>query len=56
MNWTRGDGGSPVYLDDGDFEELAGSNCVFARKFHGKESGRLRDRIKKELWPGHKEI
>ena len=56
MNWTRGDGGSPVYLEDRDFDELAKSNCVFARKFHGKESGSLGERIRKELWPRHKQI
>lgn len=50
MNWERGDGGSPVYLDDSDFEELAKSNCVFARKFHGKESAALKERIRNELW------
>ena len=50
MNWERGDGGSPVYLDDSDFEELAKSNCIFARKFHGKESAALKERIRKELW------
>ena len=50
MNWERGDGGSPVYLEDSDFKELAKSNCVFARKFHGKESAKLKERIRNELW------
>ena len=50
MNWERGDGGSPVYLEASDFEELAKSNCVFARKFHGKESAKLKERIRNELW------
>lgn len=50
MNWTRGDGGSPVYLEDEDFVELAEGNFVFARKFHGKASQEIRTRIIKELW------
>jgi len=50
MNWTRGDGGSPVYLEDEDFNELAKGNYFFARKFHGKESATLKEKIIKELW------
>ncbi len=50
MNWERVDLGRPLYLEDSDFKELAKSNCVFARKFHGKESAKLKERIRNELW------
>ena len=50
MNWERGDGGSPVYLEMEDFEQLANGKYFFARKFHGKESKELKNKIKKELW------
>lgn len=50
MSWQRGDGSSPDYLTEEDYEKLAESNCVFARKFHGKESAALKDKIRDNLW------
>lgn len=50
MNWERGDGGSPVYLDESDFEELEKTDCLFARKFHGKASAELKKQIMEKLW------
>ena len=50
MNWERGDGGSPVYLEDEDYIELAKGDYCFARKFHGKESAKLKEKIIENLW------
>lgn len=50
MDWKRGDGGSPVYLSDRDYEAIAGGDYYFARKFHGKESQQLKKRIMQQLW------
>ncbi|MGN0131992.1 MAG: beta-1,6-N-acetylglucosaminyltransferase [Lachnospiraceae bacterium] len=50
MNWERGDGGSPVYLEENDYDEIAVGDYCFARKFHGKESEALKNRIIKNLW------
>lgn len=50
MNWERGDGGSPVYLKEEDYEDIAAGNFCFARKFHGKESEDLKKRIRENLW------
>lgn len=53
MDWSRGDGSSPCYIEDGDFAKLAEAKSngkFFARKFHGVESRQLREKIQKELW------
>lgn len=50
MNWERGDGGSPVYLEERDYEEIASGDYCFARKFHGKESEPLKKKIMENLW------
>lgn len=50
MNWERGDGGSPVYLEEEDYKEIAAGNFCFARKFHGKESEALKKKIIENLW------
>lgn len=50
MNWERGDGGSPVYLNDTDYEPMADFDGCFARKFHGRESAGLKQKIKDNLW------
>ena len=50
MDWERGDGGSPVYLEDGDYEALASGDFCFARKFHGKGTEELKNRIIENLW------
>lgn len=50
MDWERGDGGSPVYLEDGDYEALASGDFCFARKFHGKGTEELKNKIIENLW------
>ena len=50
MNWDRGDGGSPVYLDEADYDAIAQGAYCFARKFHGKESEDLKRKIRDNLW------
>ena len=50
MNWERGDGGSPVYLEEDDYDELAKGDYCFARKVHGKESAKLKEKIIENLW------
>lgn len=50
MNWASGNGASPVYLRNEDFDALASSGCIFARKFHGREAAELKERIRNELW------
>lgn len=49
MNWERGDGSSPVYLDERDYDAIAGGDYVFARKFDTTISAELKERIMKEL-------
>lgn len=50
MNWERGNGGSPVYLEEKDYEDIAAGSFYFARKFHGKESEGLKKKIIENLW------
>lgn len=50
MDWERGNGGSPVYLEEEDYESIAAGEFYFARKFHGKESRKLKDEIIENLW------
>lgn len=50
MNWSRGDGGSPVYLEDKDYEEIAAGDYCFARKFHSKGAEGLKEKIRENLW------
>jgi len=50
MNWERGDGGSPIYLKEGDYEDIAAGDFCFARKFHGKGSESLKKKIMENLW------
>ena len=50
MDWERGDGGSPVYLEEGDYEALASGDYCFARKFHGKGTEELKKKIIENLW------
>lgn len=49
MDWSRGDGSSPAYLDDSDYERVKASGCLFARKFHPEKSAGLRERLRKEI-------
>ncbi len=50
MNWERGDGGSPAYLEEEDYEDIAAGDFCFARKFHGKGSESLKKKIMENLW------
>lgn len=52
MDWSRGDGASPCYLTEADYEALMQAKengCLFARKFHPQLSKSLRERIAKDL-------
>lgn len=46
MDWSKGDGSSPAYLTEDDYDSVMASGCLFARKFHPEVSKGLRDRIK----------
>lgn len=45
MDWIKGDGGSPAYLDESDFDAIIRSGCFFARKMHPVKSAELMKRI-----------
>ncbi len=49
MDWTKGDGASPCYLESADYEKIMKEKeekqIVFARKFHPTLSKELRERI-----------
>lgn len=49
MNWEKGDGSSPAYLDMQDYDKIVEGDYVFARKFHGEDSGELKEAIIKRL-------
>ena len=49
MNWSAGDGASPVYLTEKDYDAVTASGCLFARKFHPELSKGLRDLLKSRL-------
>lgn len=52
MDWTKGDGSSPSYLEMNDWEAVQQAKedgCLFARKFHPTMSKGLREKIK-ENW------
>jgi hypothetical protein len=49
MDWTKGDGASPSYLTEKDYDAVRDSGCVFARKFHPTRSRALRERLRDEL-------
>ncbi len=52
MDWTKGDGSSPAYLGEHDYNEVMQAReegCCFARKFHPYQSKTLREKIRKEL-------
>lgn len=50
MNWEKGDGGSPAYLDLEDLSEIQQGDYDFARKFGSAESEQLR----RELFDGNR--
>ncbi len=48
MDWSKGDGASPCYLDMEDYDKIMEARdrgCLFARKFHPQTSLSLRKRI-----------
>lgn len=49
MNWKRGDGSSPVYLDMQDYDAIVCGDYVFARKFDGKISKQLKEALIKRM-------
>lgn len=49
MNWEKGDGSSPAYLDESDYDAIREGNYVFARKFDSKISQKLKEKIMKEI-------
>lgn len=49
MDWSKGDGASPAYLTEDDYDRVKESGCLFARKFHPEMSKGLRDRLRKEI-------
>ena len=49
MDWSKGDGASPVYLADDDYEKIKASGCLFARKFHPELSKGLRNRLRRDV-------
>lgn len=49
MNWEKGDGSSPAYLDMDDYDRILEGDYVFARKFHSKESRSLKEAIIKRM-------
>ncbi len=49
MDWSKGDGASPAYLQEADYEKIIESDCLFARKFHPEVSKSLRDKIKGKI-------
>lgn len=49
MDWSRGDGSSPVYLTEEDYDKVKASGCLFARKFHPEISTELRQKLRTEI-------
>lgn len=49
MDWSRGDGASPSYLTEEDYDKIKASGCLFARKFHPQVSAGLRERIRADI-------
>lgn len=45
MNWNKGNGGSPAYLDLSDLDAIRQGEYDFARKFNRKESEPLREAL-----------
>ncbi|MBE5882490.1 MAG: hypothetical protein E7289_09355 [Lachnospiraceae bacterium] len=49
MDWSRGDGSSPAYLTEADYDKVKASGCLFARKFHPEMSLGLREKLREEI-------
>lgn len=44
MDWNKGDGSSPSYLDMSDYENIEAGDYIFARKFHPEISKELKNK------------
>jgi len=49
IDWTRRNGNFPANLDESDFQSLADSDKIFARKFEFPISEKLKQMIKEYL-------
>lgn len=49
MNWNRGDGSSPAFLDESDYDAICTGDYIFARKFDTTISAKLKERIMTEI-------
>lgn len=45
LNWERGNGASPAYIDESDYSKIVEGDYFFARKFHPSISKKLREMI-----------
>lgn len=49
MNWEKGDGSSPAYLDESDYDAIQSGDYVFARKFDTEISAKLKEKIMMDI-------
>lgn len=49
MNWEKGDGSSPAFLDESDYEAICKGDYMFARKFDPVSSQGLKEMIMKDI-------
>jgi len=49
MNWEKGDGSSPAFLDESDYEAIVKGDYIFARKFDSVISKGLKEKIMKNI-------
>lgn len=49
MNWEKGDGSSPAFLDETDYESICEGDYVFARKFDTRISAKLKEKIMMDI-------
>lgn len=49
LNWEKGDGGSPAYLDMSDYEAIKAGGYVFARKFGKGVSDELKQMLLNDI-------
>lgn len=56
MNWERGDGSSPVFLDETDYESIRNGDYVFARKFDTTISAKLKEKIMMDIQGNYEEL
>ena len=49
MNWERGDGSSPVFLNETDYDAIQNGDYIFARKFDTVTSAKLKEKIMMDI-------